>query len=125
VIDRHGRLGERDWLSKIQAGDQCPDPDAARIRSHHGQRRRTVEQRVPRPIRLHDGVAVPQHVKPRTFGITPAPLQGIQRHVLVLVGAEAQIGHASLRQWCPQPSHNDHRGTTAQISPQPRDDHGA
>jgi hypothetical protein len=65
---------------------------------------RTVEHGVPRPIRLHDGVAVPQHVEPRPFGILPAPSQSLQRQVLVLVSAETQVGHASLRYCCPTAS---------------------
>ena len=53
--------------------------------SHHGQRRRTVEHLAPRPVRLHGGVAVPQHIEPAPFRVPPAPTQGIQPQVLVPV----------------------------------------
>jgi len=80
---------------KYKLVTNVPNPDTSRIRGHHGQRRRTVEHRVPRLIRLHDGVAVPQHVEPGPLGVPPAPSQSIQRQVRVLIGAEAQSGHAA------------------------------
>src|SRR5262249_16039978 len=70
-----------DRLAEVQARDQRPDPDPVRLRGHHGQRRRAVEHRVPRPVRLDDGVAVPQHVEPGPPGIPPAPSQRIQWHM--------------------------------------------
>jgi hypothetical protein len=45
------------------------------------------------PIRLHNGVAVPQHVEPKVFDDPPTIAEFFQRQVLILVGAEAEVCH--------------------------------
>jgi hypothetical protein len=89
VIDSHGGLGQRDRVPEVQAAHQSPDADAGGAGSHQGQGRRTVEHRVPHPIRLHDRVAVPEHVESKPFGLPPSAVEHVERQMLVLVGTEA------------------------------------
>ena len=89
VIDGHGGLGQRDRMPEVEARDQRPDPDTCGSRRHQGECHRTVEHRVLHAVRLHDRVAIPQHVEPEPFGVPPALAEHVERQVLVLVGAEA------------------------------------